>query len=33
MWALLGVIVDGVLEFAVAWWLWLRDPPVKGDRR
>jgi hypothetical protein len=31
--AFVGVIVGAVLDLVVLWWLWLRDPPLKRDRR
>jgi hypothetical protein len=33
MWALLDVVADAVVSFVLDWWVWLRDPSIKGDRR
>jgi hypothetical protein len=30
---LLGVVADAVVSFLLDWWVWLRDPSIKGDRR
>jgi hypothetical protein len=31
--AFFSLIVGTVLDAIVAWWLWIRDPPLKRDRR
>jgi hypothetical protein len=32
MWALLDV-ADVIVGFVLDWWIWLRDPSIKRDRR
>jgi hypothetical protein len=28
-----GLIFDAIVDFVLSWWLWIREPRLKGDRK
>jgi hypothetical protein len=30
---LIGLLIDGVVDIVMTWWLWVPDPSLKPDRR